>query len=343
MKVVVVMPNGPEEAYAPLVEAGHEVAFGTSGSTRYVRLADPELIALSEGAACLIFNVASRAVLESLPRLTTVVSPYVGFDKIDVEAATEAGILVCNTVTTLTATAMSEATVTLLLALAKRLTRRMARLRSGGWIDDTDGALLLSGGTVGIVGLGRTGIGVARRLAGWDVRLLAHTRTSRPELEAELGVEPVDLPTLLAESDFVVLTVSLNPETEGMIGEAELRSMKPTASLINTSRGLVVNEAALTRAVREEWIAGAALDTYVSEPLPADSPLRDLDPERVILTPHAMAGTETMRRRTKRLIMDTVLTALGGDMPASALNPDVLPRWRGRAEGRGRAQPSGSP
>ena len=332
MKVLVVMPNGPEEAYAPLVEAGHEVAFGVSGDTRFVRMPDHELIALAEGAACLVFNVASRTVLESLPQLTTVVSPYVGFDKIDVPAATEAGILVCNTVTTLTATATAEATVALLLALAKRLVRRIARLRDGGWIDDADGALLLSGSTVGIVGLGRIGSGVARRLAGWDVRLLAHTRTPRPELMAELGVEPVDLPTLLRESDFVTLHVSLNPETEGMIGEAELRSMKPTASLINTSRGLVVDEEALARAIREEWIAGAALDAYVTEPLPADSPLRDLDPERVILTPHAMSGTETMRARTKRLIMDTVLTALRGEMPGSALNPDVLPRWRGRAQ-----------
>lgn len=332
MKIAVVMANGPEEAYAPLVEAGHDVVFGTSGSTRYVRLPDEDLVALSEGAACLVFNVASRTVLESLPQLTTVVSPYVGFDKIDVEAATEAGILVCNTVSTLSSAATAEATVVLLLAMAKRLPRRMARLRAGGWIDDTDGALLLSGSTVGIVGLGRIGTGVARRLAGWDVRLLAHTRTPKPELMAELGIEPVDLPTLLSESDFVALTVSLNPETEGMIGEAQLRSMKPSASLINTSRGLVVDEEALTRAVREEWIAGAALDAYVTEPLPADSALRGLDPERVILTPHAMSGTETARRLTKRLIMDTVLTALRGEMPGSALNPEVLPRWRGRAQ-----------
>ena len=332
MKIVVVMSNGPQEEYAPLVEAGHEVVFGTSSSKRYVRLPDEELIALSEGAACLVFNVVSRHVLESLPGLATLVSPYVGFDKIDVEAATEAGILVCNTVTTFNATATSEATVTLLLAVAKQLVRRMARLRDGGWIDDTDPAVLLSGSTVGLVGLGRIGSGVARRLAGWDVRLLAHTRTPRPELMAELGVEPVDLPTLLRESDFVTLHVSLNPQTEGMIGEAELRAMKPTASLINTSRGPVVDEDALARAIRDDWIAGAALDAYVREPLPSDSPLRDLDPERVILTPHAMSGTETMRRRTKSLIIETVLAALRGEVPDPALNPEVLPRWRGRAQ-----------
>ena len=96
MKVLVVIPNGPEEDYAPLVDADHEVVFGVSGSTRFVRMPDDELIALAEGAACLVFNVVSRAVTESLPRLTTVVSPYVGFDKIDVKAATEAGVLVCN-------------------------------------------------------------------------------------------------------------------------------------------------------------------------------------------------------------------------------------------------------
>ncbi|MCH7608392.1 MAG: D-glycerate dehydrogenase [Chloroflexi bacterium] len=332
MKVLVVMPNGPEEAYAPIVEAGHEVAFGVSGDTRFVRMPDDELIALAGGASCLVFNVASRHVLESLPGLATLVSPYVGFDKIDVEAATEAGILVCNTVSPLTPVANSEAAVTLLLALAKRLVRRSARLRRGGWTDDADAAVLLSGSTVGIVGLGRIGSGVARRLAGWDVRLLAHTRTPHPELMAELGVEPVDLPTLLRESDFVTLHVSLNPQTEGMIGEAELRAMKPTASLINTSRGLVVDEDALVRAIRDDWIAGAALDAYVREPLPSDNPLRDLDPERVILTPHAMSGTETMRRRTKSLIIETVLASLRGEVPDLALNPEVLPRWRGRAQ-----------
>ena len=330
MKVAVVMPRGPTEAYAAIEDAGHELVFGVSGNDGFVRLADDELIGLSEGVACLVFNVVSRRVLESLPELATVISPYVGFDKIDIEAATEAGILVCNTVSPLNGVATAEATITLLLAVAKRLARKEARIRSGEWVADPDGSVLLSGSTVGIIGLGRIGSGVARRLAGWDVRLLAHTRTPQPDLMAELGVEPVDLSTLLRESDFVTLNASLNPETEGMIGEAELRSMKPTAALINTSRGLWVDEAALCRAIREEWIAGAALDAYVDEPLPADSPLLDLDPERIVLTPHAMSGTEAGRTATKALIIATVLTALGGNVPDLALNPEVRQRWRGR-------------
>jgi glyoxylate reductase len=188
----------------------------------------------------------------------------------------------------------------------------------------------LPGSTVGIVGLGRIGSAVARRLAGWDVRLLAHTRTPNAEIMRELEVEHVDLPTLLRESDFVTLHVPLTLDTQGMIGEAALRSMKPSAYLINTARGLVVDEQALRTAIEEEWIAGAALDVFVHEPLPVDSPLRSLDPERLLLTPHALAHTETARRGIKHTIIESVLTALDGRLPALALNPEVFPRWRGR-------------
>jgi phosphoglycerate dehydrogenase-like enzyme len=326
---MIVMPNGPETDYVALLDAGHELRFGVSGNDRFVRMLDEDLIALTADADCLVFNVASRRVLESLPGLTTVVSPYVGFDKIDLPAATEQGILVCNTVSPLNAIGTGEATVTLLLATAKRLVKRSARLRNGGWIDDTDGASHIAGSTVGIVGFGRIGSGVAKRLGGWDARVISHTRTPRSELMRELGVEPVDLATLLRESDFVALTVSLNAETEGLIGEPELRAMKPTAALINTSRGLVVDEAALARAINEGWIAAAALDAFVKEPLEADSPLRSLDPERVILTPHAMSAG-TRRDMTKELIIETVLATMSGAVPDLALNPEIAARWRGR-------------
>ena len=330
MKVTVVIPNGPVEDYDAIEEAGHQITFGPYGNNRFARISEEELIALTGDADCLVFNMATRRVMESLPHLNTVVCPYVGADTVDVAAATELGIVACNTVTPLTPIATAESAVTLLFALAKRLMRRQARLRSGGWVDDTDQAVLMAGSTVGIVGLGRIGASVARRLAGWDVRILVHTRTPQPELLAQLGAEAVDLPTLLRESDFVTLHAPHVLETTNLIGEAELRSMKPAASLINTSRGPLVDEAALHRAISEGWIHGAALDVYAEEPLAADNSLRDLDPERVILTPHAMSATEAARVATKRQIVETVITAMSGELPKLALNPDVAPRWRGR-------------
>jgi lactate dehydrogenase-like 2-hydroxyacid dehydrogenase len=328
VKVTVVIPNGPEEDYDAIKEAEHEITFGPYGSNRFAKISAEDVIGLARDADCLVFNVVHRDVMEALPRLSTVVSPYVGYDTIDVTAATELGIVVCNTVTPLTPIATAESAVALLFTLAKRVMRRHTRLRDGGWVDDTDNAVLMAGSTVGIVGLGRIGASVARRLAGWDVRILVHTRTPNPKLLAELGAEAADLPTLLRESDFVTLHAPHTPETTNLIDEAALRSMKRTASLVNTSRGPLVNEAALHRALIGGWIHSAAIDVYVEEPLSTDSPLRSLDPERLLLTPHAMSATEAARVATKRQIVETIITAMGGEIPKLALNPDVQPRWR---------------
>ena len=226
---------------------------------------------------------------------------------------------------------MAEATLTLMLAAGKRLRLRSRRAWDLTWRDDgTEQAILFYGATVGIVGLGAIGKSVARHLSGWDVRLLAYTRTPDPTAAAEVGVEMVDLPTLLAESDVVTLHVPLTEGTRGLIGEAELRAMKPSAYLINTARGQVVDEAAFCRAIQEDWIAGAALDVFNQEPLPADSPLLSLDPDRVLLTPHSMSNTDAARKGNRRAVVESVLTALEGGIPETAVNPQVAPLWRGR-------------
>ncbi len=329
MRVVVVMPSGPRDAYAPIAEAGHELVFGTAESSRARRPSDDELIPLAQGANCLVFNEGSRAAMASLPELTTVVATGLGFDKIDVRAATELGIAVCNTPTPLQSAAVAEATFTLMLSVAKRLPAKTARLRAGSWATDHDDGALIHGSTVGVVGLGRIGTLFARMLAGWDVRLLVNTRTGRPELYRELNAEPVDLRTLLRDSDFVVLTVPLTDETRGFIDREELRSMKPTSALINTSRGQVVDEDALCDAINEGWIGGAGLDVFSREPLPVDSPLLALDPDRVVLTPHNLSSAEAARRARMQTMIETVLTAMSGRLPQLAVNPEVLPRWRG--------------
>jgi phosphoglycerate dehydrogenase-like enzyme len=157
-----------------------------------------------------------------------------------------------------------------------------------------------------------------------------YTRTPQPDVFAEVKAQPVDLQTLLRESDFVVLTVPLTKETHGMIGRDELRSMKPTAAVVNTSRGPVIEEAALCEAINEGWIAGAGIDVYSREPLPMDSTLRALDPDRVLLTAHNVSSAEASRKARMDTLMNTVLTAMDGRMPDLVVNPEVAPRWRGR-------------
>jgi D-3-phosphoglycerate dehydrogenase len=268
-------------------------------------------------------------------RLQLVIVPFIGVDKIDVAAATELGVLVANSPTPENFVAVAEATIGLMLMLLKRVKHNEGKLRRGGWGAREDRGDYLFGKTVGIVGLGRVGSRVARRLAGWDVRLIAHDPYVSPGTAREVGVTLVDLSRLLAESDVVTLHPSLTDETRRMIGEKELRAMKPTAILINTARGEVTDEDAVARAVAERWIAGAALDAFTREPLPAGSPLRVVDPERMILTPHNVAHSETGRRVNLKLALDQILALARGEAPAHVVNPAAIPRWRARAETAG--------
>ena len=135
---------------------------------------------------------------------------------------------------------------------------------------------------------------------------------------------------LLRESDFVSIHVVITPETFEMIGEEQLRMMKPTAYLVNTSRGEAINEDAIRKAIEDEWIAGAALDVFHQEPLPVDSPMRNLDPDRVFLTPHSIAHTHASFVANRAMALETAITALNGDLPAPVVNPDAIPKWKNR-------------
>jgi glyoxylate reductase len=324
MKIAIAILVGPADDYEVLREAGHELVFCPKRSEGVLRLTTDELIELASDAEGLVYNVVTPEFLAALPYLKFVISPYVGYDKVDVAAATSAGVLFANTQTEGNTAGMAEATLALMLAAAKRLQQRSARLRDGGWRDDgTEQATLFHGGTVGIVGFGAIGQSVARHLGGWGTRLLAYTRTPRPDVARELGVEMVDLPTLLAESDVVTLHVPLDTGTRGLIGAPELRLMKPNAILVNTARGAVVDQDALIRAINEDWIRGAALDVFEPDPLDSDSPLRALDPNRVLMTPHSMSNTPVGRRGTQREVVDNILAAASGKQPRTAVNPEA--------------------
>jgi D-3-phosphoglycerate dehydrogenase / 2-oxoglutarate reductase len=332
LTVMATGPSGPPEELAPLSAAGHEVVVGrpldSPGRRAY---SEAELIEACRVADVVLASHLERigpGVIEAAAHLGLVIVPFIGVDKIDVPAATRLGVLVANSPTPENFIAVAEATIGLLLTLLKRVRRGESRLRAGQWARREDRGDVLFGKTVGIVGLGRIGTHVARRLAGWDVRLIASDPYVPAERAAAVGVTLVDLPTLLAAADIVTIHATLTEETRGLVGEKALRAMKPTAILINTARGELVDEAAVARAVDERWIAGAAVDAFAQEPLPTPHPYRDVDPERLILTPHNVAHSEAGRRANLRLALEQILAVGRGEAPAHVINPEALATWR---------------
>jgi len=242
----------------------------------------------------------------------------VGFDAVDLNAATERGIIVANTPGLLN-NAVADYAFGLLLALARRLHEGHLGMRAGEWAPSW--GVDVSGATLGIVGLGRIGKVVAKRASGFGMKILACDPKDQPEAEA-LGAEMVGMERLLAESDFVSLHTALNDGTRGLIGEAELKAMREDALLINTSRGAVVDEAALVRALHEGWIGGAALDTYCVEPMAPDYPLRTAP--NVLLMPHQASFGVRTGRSVSKMAAQAIVDAMNGKRPESVVNAEVL-------------------
>jgi len=327
----ILIPNQmqPAERYAVLTDAGHTLVFGRALGDR-TPFADGELARLVREADGVLSTNLPGAAMEGADRLRAVIAQSIGYERIDVEAATRLGVLVCNSPAEENFTGVAEATVGLAMALSKRLKHNEALVRSGGWYTEADLGSVMKGRTYGVVGLGRTGGAVIERFRGWGMRLLACDPYVSPEKAAALGVELVDLPTILREADCMSLHVPVTEETRNMIGEAELQAMKRTAFLINIARGPVLDETAFCRAITERWIAGGALDVFVEEPLSKASPLHALDPERVILTPHDLAQSRESRAGGFRMSLESMLAALAGRVPDPVVNPEAIPAWRRR-------------
>ncbi len=244
----------------------------------------------------------------------------VGFDAVDLKAATEQGIIVANTPGLLN-NAVADYAFGLLLALARRLHEGHLGMRAGEWTPSW--GVDVSGAKLGIVGLGRIGKVVAKRASGFGMKVLACDPKEQPEAEA-LGVEMVGMDRLLEESDFVSLHMALNDQTRGLIGEKELKAMRDDALLINTARGAVLDEEALVRALNEGWIGGAALDTYCVEPMAVDHPLRSAP--NVLLMPHQASFGVRTGRSVSEMAARAIVDAMNGKQPESVVNGEVLER-----------------
>ena len=278
-----------------------------------------------DGLLCLLTDKIDAEVMDAAPNLKVISTYSVGFDHIDIDAATKRGIYVTHTPGVLT-DAVAEFTVGLLLAITRRIVEADAVVKNGKWDKPWNPYFLtgpeLKGKTLGIIGLGRIGRAVAKKVKGFEMKVIYYDVYRNEKAEKELGVEYVDLETLLKTSDFVSLHVPLLKETYHMIGEKELKLMKPTAYLINTARGAVVDTDALVKAWKEGWIAGAALDVFEQEPLPPDHPLTKLD--NVILAPHIASATIEARQRMAELAANNLVAVLKGEMPPALVNKEVL-------------------
>jgi glyoxylate reductase len=266
-----------------------------------------------EGLLCLLTDRIDRDVIETCTHLRVISNYAVGVDNVDVEAATERGITVGFTPDVLTE-ATADATFGLLLACARRVVEGNQVVRAGRWLTWEPTLLLgqdVHAKTLGIVGLGRIGQAVARRGEGFGMEVIHTSRSSG-----------VSLDELLERSDFVSLHAPLTQESRGMIAGPQLRRMKPTAILINTSRGGLVDSGALTRALERGWIAGAALDVTDPEPVPRGHPL--LDAPNLILNPHIASASVEARAAMSNLAVDNLLAGLAGEPMPKCFNAEAL-------------------
>lgn len=276
-----------------------------------------------QGVLCQLTDRMDREVIRQAPELRVISNIAVGYDNIDVACATERGILVTNTPGILTETT-ADLAFGLLLAAARRIAEADRFVRSGQWREWKLDFLLgtdVHHRTLGIIGLGRIGQAVARRARGFAMNVLyAAPRRASPEVERELGAQQVPLETLLQESDFVSLHVPLNAETRHLIGKPQLALMKPTAILINTARGPVVDEEALFEALSQGKIQGAGLDVFEHEPqvYPGLPSLPN-----VVLAPHIGSASRQTRLRMVEMAAENLIAGLKGEVPPNLVNREL--------------------
>lgn len=283
-----------------------------------------EEVGAVEGLLSLLTDEIDGELMDAAPQLRVISNYAIGYDNIDVPAATERGIMVCHTPGILTDTTADFA-FTLLACVGRRVVEAARYVREGNW--KTWGPMLclghdLYGATLGLIGLGRIGSAVAKRASGFQMRVLYHDLERIPTLEKELGLIYTDLDSLLERSDFVSLHTPLTPETHHLIGGRQLKMMKKSAILVNTSRGAVIDRQALYEALVSGEIAGAGLDVTDPEPIDPDDPLLQLD--NCVVVPHIASASVATRTLMATLAAENLVAGLQGRMPRNPVNPEVL-------------------
>jgi lactate dehydrogenase-like 2-hydroxyacid dehydrogenase len=276
-----------------------------------------------DGVVCCLTDRIDATLLAGCPRLKVVANIAVGYNNIDLAACTARGVLATNTPGVLD-DSTADLAFTLMLATARRLTEAEAYIRAGQWQGWHLKQLLgvdVHHATLGILGMGRIGQVIARRALGFEMRVIYHNRTRlAPDIERRLNATYVSKDELLAQADFVVLQMPYSPQTHHLIGEAELKTMKPGAILINSTRGGVVDDAALIRALKAGTIRAAGLDVFEGEPKLNPG---FLELKNVVLAPHIGSSTEATRRAMAMTAAKNAVAALSGGTPPNLLNPEV--------------------
>jgi D-3-phosphoglycerate dehydrogenase / 2-oxoglutarate reductase len=309
---VVLVAEQLSPAGIALLEASFEVRY-TDGADR------TKLLPALADADAVIVRSATRIDAEAIahaPRLRVVARAGVGLDNVEVEAATKAGVMVVNAPASNVVSAAEHA-VALLLALARNIPQAMASLTAGEWKRSAYTGVELQDKVIGILGLGRIGALVAERLAAFEMRVIAYDPYVPAARPTQLGVRMVSLDELLAEADFITVHLPKNAETTGLIGDRELRLVRPGVRIINAARGGIVDESALADALREGRVAGAGIDVYTHEPC-TDSPLFALD--NVVVTPHLGASTAEAQEKAGTQVARSVRLALDGEFVPDAVN-----------------------
>jgi D-3-phosphoglycerate dehydrogenase len=319
----VVILDGPGESTdvegTVLAEVGAEVIRAPKGTPDEARA----LVADADAILCDATPITAD-LLDGAPKLRVVSEYGIGYDNIDVPAASARGIWVAN-VPGFCADEVANHTMALILAANRRLIALDRSVRDSHWdaIGVAGGVERLSGQVLGLVGFGQIGRRVARRAVAFGLRVLVNSPRTTPDLAREHGAERVDLDDLFTRSDYVSLHLPANPSTRGLIDATALARLKPTAWLINTARGSIVDEEALIAALRSGRISGAALDVRRVEPPPPDDPFRDLP--NVILTPHAAFYSRQSLIELRRRATGNVAAVLAGGIPNEPVNPGIVP------------------
>jgi D-3-phosphoglycerate dehydrogenase len=306
-----------EDGVLALQRAGADVEVKTG-------LPPDELRKLVDGYDALVVRSetkVTREIIEASSTLQVVGRAGIGVDNIDLQAATEKGVVVVNAPTGNVISAAEHA-IALMLALSRHIPEANASLRAGKWERGKFQGIEVRGKTLGIIGLGQVGSEVARRARGLEMRVIAHDPFVPEERARVMGAELMPLDDLIREADFITVHTTLSESTKSLLGEEELRAMKPTARVINTARGGIINEAALKKALDEGWIAGAAVDVFEKEPV-TDHPL--FKAQNLVVTPHLGASTAEAQERVAVDVAEQIMDVLNGRPARYAVNAPLIP------------------